>query len=57
LKAQLKEKQNEDIAEYLFNYMKDPKENQVTKMSLKRVLNGLLIDNITEEQAIVTHNL
>jgi len=51
IKDELKEKQLEDVSKYLFNYLKEPKTNLVNKASLKKCFKGLLIDNITEEQA------
>jgi len=49
----LKEKQIEDTATYLFNYLKEVKTNKINKGSLKKCFKGLLIDNINEEQADV----
>ncbi len=49
----MKEKQIEDTATYLFNYMKEAKTNKINKGSLKKIFKGLLIDNINEDQADV----
>jgi len=51
IKDELKEKQLEDTATYLFNYLKEAKTNRVNKTSLKKCFKGLLIDNINEDQA------
>jgi hypothetical protein len=51
LKNRIKEDHLDTVSTYLFNYMKDAKENAINLMSLKRTLIGLVMDGVTEEQA------